>query len=76
MLRGLKHLCNEKRMTEFSLEKSWLCGDLVVAFQYLKGANILSRPVAIGQGVLFKLKGGRFGLDTRKIFFNNESGET
>ncbi|KFR00996.1 hypothetical protein Y956_02715, partial [Nipponia nippon] len=78
MMRELEHLCYKERLKElalFSLEKRGR-GDLIAAFQYLRGAykkdgarlfNRACSDRARGNG--FKLKEGRFRLDIRKKFF-------
>ena len=63
-------------MSLFSLEKRGLWGDLIVAFQYLKGAYkqegewlFMRMDTDRTRGDSLKLRQGRFRLDMRRTFF-------
>ena len=80
MIQGMEHLCYETRLRKlrlFNLEKRRLQGDLIAAFQYLKETykhkhegNQLFTWVDSDRtrGNGFKLRNGRFRLDTREKF--------
>ncbi|KFQ17363.1 hypothetical protein N331_04531, partial [Merops nubicus] len=79
MIQGLERLSYDDRLRElglFSIEKRRLRGDLIVAFQYLKGAykktgeglfRMSGSDRTRGNGA--KLEVGRYRLDMRKKFF-------
>jgi len=77
MIRGLEHLSYEERLSKlglFSLEKRRLRGDLIAAFQYLKGAYRKGGEIHFSKlsccyrtkSNVFKLWEGKFRLNIRK----------
>ncbi|GAB0182115.1 hypothetical protein GRJ2_000676800 [Grus japonensis] len=79
LIRGMEHLSYEEKLRDLgllSLEKGRLQGDLIAAFQYLKGSyrkdgdRLFSRACCNRtRGNGFKPKEGRFRLDIKKKFF-------
>ena len=72
MIRGLKHLPCEERLIElglFSLGKRRFQGDVIAAFQHLKGAYRKDEEGLFIRAWSNRMRGNGFRLDIRKKFF-------
>jgi len=66
MIRGMEHLSYEERLRElglFSLEKTRLQEDLIVVFEYLKGAHKKDGDKIVSRACCDRTRGNGFKLE-------------